>query len=496
MTPTQAWDQLRERSTELTALEGLMGLVEWDQQVMMPRAGALARGEQLSLLSGLHHDKVVDPALSDILGILSEADLDPIQAASVRNLGRTVARSARVPSELVRRGARIRAASFPAWAKAKGDDDFASFQPHLEELVAITKETIAHIKTDQADDYDVLLEAFDPGSTVADLDDMFGRLKPELGKLLDAIDGVEGPARLEGSWSVESQKRLHHEVAQALGFSYEQGRLDDSEHPFTVGIAPGDVRITTHIYPEGLLSGLSGTIHETGHGLYEQGIPLDLHSTPAGGAASFGLHESQSRFWENTIGRSRAFCVWLAPLLKKHVGQDFDVDALYGASNRVERSLIRVFADEATYNLHIAVRYDLERRIFSGELSAADLPEAWREAYRETLGVCSEDDEHGVLQDVHWAGGMFAYFPSYTLGNLYAASLGAKLLEERPQLWEEVERGEFAPTLAWLRSNIHHKAHLQDAPAIVEAAAGERDHVKDLVEYLWSRHGALHGVSR
>ncbi|MCP4808583.1 MAG: carboxypeptidase M32 [Proteobacteria bacterium] len=492
---TDAWTELSDRTTELKAIEGLMGMAEWDQQVMMPAAGSGARGAHMSLLSGLHHEKLTDDRVGELLETLTGGDLTETQSASVRNLQRDFDRATRVPAALVKRGAVVRAKAFPAWAEAKEASDFSQFSPHLAELIDIAKETVSAIDS-ESDPYDVLLAPFDPGSTVATLDPMFDRLGSELGTLLDALEDGEAPAKLEGPWDVAKQRSLHDEVATALGFDWKRGRLDNSEHPFTVGVHPTDVRITTHIYPEGLLSGLSGTVHEVGHGLYEQGIPTELSMTAAGSAASFGLHESQSRFWENTIGRSRAFSNWLSSRANKRLGTSFSGEELYGAANRVQRSLVRVFADEVTYNLHILVRYTLERRIFAGEVTVDELPDAWTDLYESTIGVRPGTAAEGVLQDVHWAGGMFAYFPSYTLGNLYAASLGATLVEEMPDLWDQVEAGEFQDILGWLRHNVHSRAHLADAPDIMAAAVGERDHVEDLVDYLWSRHGALHGVTR
>jgi carboxypeptidase Taq len=286
-------------------------------------------------------------------------------------------------------------------------------------------------------------------------------------------------------------------VAEALGYDFRGGRLDPAEHPFTSGHGPGDVRITTKIDPHDLLSGLGGTIHETGHALYEQGLPHEWAGTTASRPASFGLHESQSRFWENTIGRSRAFCEWLAARVAHCLpGVSVSGEALYRASNRVERGLIRTKADEVTYNLHIIIRFELELALFERTLTIADLPDAWNERYRSYLGVTPPDDAHGVLQDVHWSGASFGYFPSYTLGNLYSASLGAALEAEQPDVWQQVERGNFVPVLRFLRERVHSKGHLAEAPQIVREAAGERDHVDDLLAHLWNRHGRLYGVTR
>ena len=262
-------------------------------------------------------------------------------------------------------------------------------------------------------------------------------------------------------------------------------------------MGPGDVRITTHIDPKDLLNGLGSTIHEAGHALYEQGLPHQHAGTTVNRAASYGLHESQSRFWENFVGRSEPFCGWLeARLSECFEGSPITAADLYRASNRVERGLIRVAADEVTYNLHVIVRFEIEVALFEGRLKVADLPEAWNARYEEYLGVTPPDDARGVLQDVHWSGAAFGYFPSYTLGNLYAASLGATLEAKLPGLWEQVGRGEFGAVLESLRENVHQRGHIDDAPRILAAAVGERDHVEDLLAYLWGRHGKLYGLTR
>jgi len=292
-------------------------------------------------------------------------------------------------------------------------------------------------------------------------------------------------------------------VAKALGFDFDGGRLDRSEHPFSTGQGEGDVRITARLVPTDLLGGLGGTIHETGHGLYEQGLPHQHAGTTVREAASYGLHESQSRFWENYIGRSRPFASFLAKVaaevLTPHLaaGQSPpDAETIFRAQNRVERSLIRTQADEVTYNLHIIVRFELELAIFEEKLALEDVPAAWNEKYQRYLGITPPDDARGCLQDVHWSSGSFGYFPSYTLGNLYAASFGKTMERDLPGLWQGVERGDFAAPLAWLREKVHHRGHVLEAPEIVRDAVGDRDHVEDLLSYLWERVGTLYGVSR
>jgi len=284
-------------------------------------------------------------------------------------------------------------------------------------------------------------------------------------------------------------------VLETMGFRPADGRLDEAQHPFTVGIGPHDVRLTTHYYTDDLLGTLGGTIHEGGHGLYEQGLPMAWARTGLATAASFGLHESQSRFWENAIGRSLPFFRWLEPLLKAEwPALDITAEQLYGAANRVQPDLIRIKADEATYNLHIIVRFQLETALLEGRLQVAELPDAWNDAYERIVTVRPTDVVDGVLQDVHWASGLFGYFPSYTMGNLYAASFRRQMELDVPEMWTLVERGDFAPILGWMRQKVHERGHIVDAPQIVRDAVGDRDPVADLVDHLRERQGALYGI--
>jgi carboxypeptidase Taq len=312
--------------------------------------------------------------------------------------------------------------------------------------------------------------------------------------LLNELDGGTTPAPLGGSWDRVQQQALSEEVVAALGFDLGTGRLDEAQHPFTIKMSPHDVRLTTHYYEDDLINGLGGTIHETGHGLYEQGLPKNWFATGVGEAASLGLHESQSRFWENFIGRSLPFCTWLSRRIETHFGKQVDPMRLYQASNRVERSLVRTMADETTYNLHIIVRFQLEKALLDGDLGVNEAEAAWNEAYGRIVGVQATKPTDGILQDMHWSGGAFGYFPSYSLGNLYAASMGAKIQEELPSLWTQVEAGEFEPVLNWLRKHIHHRGHMAEAPELVKDAVGERDAVQDLMTQLRSRIGLAYGI--
>lgn len=494
MDSSTAWQTLRERVVDLSAINGIEGLLHWDQQVTMPRGGVSARGRQMALLAAVQHERVTDPRLREALDAATATT--PNERAAIRRLRREVDRAVRTPASLVRRLAAAQAEGHAAWVSARESEDFSGFAAPLSELLRLNRELVAATRTDQADPYDVLLERYDPGSTVRELDPMFARLAAGLGDLLGRLDGRPHPEGFTGTWSVAEQKGLHAAVVRDMGFDLdEHGRLDDSVHPFTVGLDPTDVRLTHHLYADKLLSGLGGTIHEAGHGLYEQGLPTQLADIGLATPAGYGLHESQSRFWENAIGRSQPFSVYLRRQMGAHLSGPLPTaEQIFGASNRVERSLIRVFADEVTYNLHIIVRYRLERALFSGELPVAELPGAWDELYGEVVGIRPSKPTDGVLQDVHWSSGLLAYFPSYTLGNLYAASFAATMEAELPQMWAQVEQGQFGEILGWLRRKVHARGHSADAPEIVRDAVGERDHVADLLASFERRHGVLYGV--
>lgn len=491
------WSALVAHLSEIEILEGVMGVLGWDEQTYMPPRAAELRGAQQALLSRLSHERITDERIGRWLEVLEgTASKDPVRAACVRNLGRTYRREKRVSPELVDKLARARSEGFQAWIEAKKTSRFDRFAPILQTLLDLSRERALAIDK-KRHPYEVLLEQFDPGTSVDGLRTTFARLRNGLVPLIEAIAKAEPLPALGGSWDVGRQWALSREVATTLGYDFEGGRLDESEHPFTTGQGQGDVRITAHLVANDLLSGLGGTIHETGHALYEQGLPNEHAGTTVREAASFGLHESQSRFWENFVGRSRPFSAWLATRIAAHFPESpVEVDRLYRALNRVEPGLIRVAADEVTYNLHIIIRFEIELALFEGTLKVKDLPEVWNAKYREYLGVSPPDDARGVLQDVHWSGGAFGYFPSYTLGNLYAASLGAAMQSEVPDLWAKVEGGDFAPILVWLREKVHRQGHFLEAPEIIRAAVGERDHVEDLLAYLWGRQGALYGVKR
>lgn len=500
------WQELSGLVGRMDALAGARGLLEWDQLCMMPPRAAAGRGEQLAALAAVYHEILISADLGRQLDMLEDA-LDavepgahPIQRAALRNLRRERVRAVRLPLKLVEALERARARGHQAWLAARKADDFALFQPALTEIVALTGEAAARLVEPGGHPYDAMLGVFEPGTRTAELGPLFERLAGELAPLLDALRGAGWPDASEGAtWPLpeEQQRALFLEVVEAMGFDFSAGRLDSAVHPFTSGMDPGDVRITARYDPGDLLSGLGTVLHEAGHGLYEQGVPAELLGTGVGRLLSTGVHESQSRFWENMIGRSRPFCGWVASRLQEHhPGRPWDAEVLFQALNRVRPGLIRVDADEVTYNLHVIIRYRLELGLVDGGLAVADLPDAWDAAYEDLLGIRAPSPLTGVLQDVHWAEGLLGYFPTYTLGTLYSASLARAMEQAVPDLWELVGRGDLSGVLGWLRQHVHRHAALLDGAELFAQAAPGRDPVEDFMGHLWARHGATRGLAR
>lgn len=502
------WPSFTEHVRKAELLSEIRALLEWDQLVTMPAGGAEGRALQSALLASLEHQGLVDPAFDELLSRLEEQGTDdPIRAAGLRNMRREHDRAVRVPASLVQAVEMARGRGHERWLAAREARNFELFRPALEEIVELSRTLAAlHMEGPRArgerpmeHPYDALMEAYEPGARVHLLKPLFGRLEKELRRLLSALGPLAGCGETP-DWpfdGVSEQRALCERVLRAMGFDLRAGRLDTAVHPFTSSLGPGDVRITTRFKEGVLLGGLGATLHEGGHGLYAQNLPNSLRGTGAGGPASLGLHESQSRYWENTIGSSLPFCKWIASILPPRPdARRWRAETLYAARNRVRPSPIRIEADEVTYNLHILIRFEMELALMERRLDVRDLEEAWNDAYESRLGLRPRDPVEGVLQDVHWAEGIFGYFPTYTLGNLYAASLGAAMSEELPMLWEDVAQGEFGTILQWMRERVHSKGHLHDASTIVELAAGKRDPVRDLMAYLWQRHGRLHSAVR
>ncbi len=495
------YDQFIERTREIGMLRAIGGTLGWDMKTQMPPKGAEARGEQMALLSGLIHEMATCPELGDALKKLSEADgLNPDQAANVREMSRMYDRAAKLPKSLIEEKTRARAEGQTIWKDARPKNDFAAFAPCLKRNVKLQRETAELLGYDD-NPYDALLDAYEPNATNASTNAMFDPIRKEAKPLLDAILGSSvrpDESLLTRPLSPRKQRRFGILAAKEIGFDFEAGRLDVSAHPFCSGSHPNDVRMTTRYDVNYPLSSFFAVLHEAGHGLYGQGLLTEHIYTPRGRSVSLGVHESQSRFWENSVGRSRPFWKRYLPKLKKAYGGAFDdvsLDDFYFAVNRATPGFIRVEADEITYNFHILLRFELENEMINGRIEVDNLPSAWNEKMRGYLGIDPPNDAMGVMQDIHWAFGGIGYFPTYTLGNLYAAQLLWKIRQDIPDLDDEIERGNFAGILEWLRERIHRQGMLYSSAELIKRATGEPPNGSYFVHYLREKYGSLYRLS-
>lgn len=457
-------ERLRRIIGVVVDLDGAAGLLGWDQQTYMPRGGAQGRAMQLATLRRLGHERLVSEETGEALQAAESEveglDPDSDEARLVRKVRRDFDKAKKVPADWVGEFSRVTALAHEDWEKARAEADFPRFRPHLEKILQLRRQ-YAEFFAPYDHVYDPLLDDFEPGMKTVEVKTVFDELRGEQVALIQEI--VERGSPVDDSvvhqrFEEEKQRDFGLEVAKALGYDFERGRQDKSVHPFTSGFGTGDVRITTRFDPQFLNTALFGTMHEAGHAMYEQGVNPEYDRTPLGTGASLALHESQSRMWENLVGRSRSFWVCFYPRLREVFPQQLkkvDLETFYRAINKVEPSLIRVEADEATYNLHIMVRFELEIQMMEGHLEATELPEAWNRKFEDFLGLVPPDDAKGVLQDVHWSGGMIGYFPTYALGNLVASQLWERIEEDIPDVRAAIERGEFQPLLGWLRENVH-----------------------------------------
>ncbi len=510
MTPERAYQELLAFQRETQYLASLGALAAWDQRTMIPRKGHPHRANQQAALARLLHQRLTDPRIGEWLEKVEGSPLvqDPLsdEAVNVRAWRLAYRRARAIPERLAVELARARSEGETAWESLRPKGDWAGFLPYLKRLLALVQEEasiLMEVGSDPLDPpfqepYDALLDGYEPGARARDLEPLFLELEEGLRPLLDRILGSPkrpDTAILRRPYPVEAQRALALELLAACGYDLEAGRLDPTAHPFAIGIGPGDVRITTRYYEDRFNSAIFGTLHEMGHALYEQGLPPEHWGTPLGEAASLGIHESQSRTWENLVGRSRGFWVRFFPRAQALFPslQDVDLEAFHFAVNAVEPSLIRVEADEVTYNLHILVRFGLELALFRGKLAPEDLPGAWEEAYKAYLGVTPKDHKDGVMQDVHWSAGMFGYFPTYTLGNLYAAQFFQKAEGDLGPLEPLFAQGEFRPFLEWTRAHIHKEGSRYRPRALVERVTGSPPSARAFLEYLEAKYGALYG---
>ena len=497
-----AYDELLERLRDIDLIGQIGGLVSWDQEVLMPPKAASLRAEQLAWISKTGHQRLTNPRIGKLLDKLETTDnLDDVQAANVRLARESYDKATKLPTEFVEEMAKHRSRAQISWSEARAKDDFSIFRDDLAKSIDLARRKADYLGYDELR-YDALLDIYESGLTVARVDPLFAGLRDDVAPLIKAV--VESGNRPDiswvedNSWEQPGQEALSQGVSEAIGFDFSAGRRDASTHPFCGGPNPDDVRWTTRYSESDPFGSLYGSMHETGHGTYEQGRRRDLDFQPAGEANGLGVHESQSRLWENQVGRSREFCEWALPLWQKHFPQNMDgVDSetLWQAVNLVEPSLIRVEADEATYNVHIMIRYELEKKLIAGDLEIDDLPDAWDDMYEEFLGIRAPNRALGVLQDIHWSMGAFGYFPTYTLGNLYAAQLLAAAREDLPDHDEQMRRGEFTPLLDWMREHVHQRGSILEPADLIKEATGSPPSPDAFVDYLKDKVEQLYGVS-
>jgi carboxypeptidase Taq len=475
MTSNTAYARLEGRFAKLSHLDQAAGFLHWDMSAVMPDGGAESRGEQLASLASLSHDLLVAPEVSDWLEAAEQEGLEDWQAANLREMRRDWLHASAVPADLVEKLSRAGSACEMVWRKARPASDFKSVIEPLTKMFDLTREA-AEIKSQAlgVSPYDALLDQYEPGGRSADIARIFEDIAGFLPGFLAEVLTKQGtaPAALDGPFPRDIQKVVGLEMMKTLGFDFEHGRLDQSAHPFCGG-TPDDVRITTR-YDEGdFITSLFGVIHETGHALYEQGLPRDWRHQPVGRARGMSVHESQSLLMEMQACRSRAFFRFVAPKLAETFGRKWDADALYDATMRVEPGFIRVDADEVTYPAHVILRFRLEQALIAQELKIADLPAAWNEGMRDLLGITPPDDRRGCLQDIHWYDGAIGYFPTYTLGAMTAAQLFDAASKALPDLEGDLAAGRFAPLLGWLRTNVHAKASRYSTDELLRQATGK-----------------------
>lgn len=501
MSPSPRLAALKTRLADVHHLHMAAAVLDWDQQTYMPPGGVYARSEQKAVLARLAHELFTADETGSLLAA-SEAEGAPPEsddAALLRMARRDFDLATRLPASLVSELSRVTSLAQEEWAKARAASDYAAFAPWLQQILELERRVAAALRPGGRI-YDALLDQYEPGMTAARLDTLFAGLKTGIVPLVRAIAGNAEAADdvvLHREYDEEQQRLFAEEVLRQCGYDFSRGRQDRSVHPFCTHFSQGDVRITTR-YDRHFLSGaLFGSLHEMGHGLYEQGVSPALEGTLLSSGASLGLHESQSRLWENLVGRSRGFWSRYFPRLREYFPAslaDVTPEQFYRAINRSAPSLIRVEADEVTYNLHILLRYELENALLEERLSVADAPAAWNVKMEELLGVTPPNDREGILQDVHWSIGIFGYFPTYTLGNVLSVQLYERAVAAVPEIPAAIERGEFAPLLSWLREHVHAHGRKYLPDELIRRAAGEELSTGPYLRYLQAKFGELYGM--
>lgn len=503
MNAEAAYAELIRRSKEAAVLGSCGAVLGWDERTYMPHEGSAFRSDQMALLARLTHEMATDPKIGECLatveGTYLVTDPESPEAINVREIRRSYDRAVKLPKDLVEELARVTTRAQQVWQEARAKNDFPAFLPWLEQITRL-KRREAEAVGFKEHPYDALLDEYEPGATAAEVRKVFAALSTDLIPLISAIaQSARKPRRevLEREYPVEVQQQFARGAAEAIGFNFQAGRLDVTTHPFCSGIGPGDCRITTRYNPRFFNEAFFGVLHETGHGIYDQGLLAEHFGTPLGTYCSLGIHESQSRLWENQVGRGQPFWEHFYPRLQQAFPgslKDVRLDDFYFAINESRPSLIRVEADEATYNLHIILRFELELSLLTGDLKPADLPGAWTERFEKMFALAPPDDRRGCLQDIHWSVGGFGYFPTYTLGNLYAAQFMNAARSQLPGLEDGFVRGEFAPLKQWLNEKVHRPGRSFRSSELCRRVTGQGLRHGPLIEYLRDKYGRLYDL--
>ncbi|HEV7133130.1 MAG TPA: carboxypeptidase M32 [Gaiellaceae bacterium] len=491
-----ALERLKSRLTDVNALDAVSGLLVWDQRTIMPPAGGSHRGDHIARLQRMSHELFTDPEtgrlLDELRSVEDSLDPDSDDAATIRVARRDYEKAVRVPSELRAEMARASADSVPTWIEAKATSNYDLFLPVLERNIELRMRYIACFEA-SGEPYDILLDDFEPEMKSAEVTRIFAEIRDELVPLIASLrDREVDDSFLTGDYPIDAQIALDHEVIDLFGHRPGTWRLDQTEHPFASGAGIDDIRITTHYYPDAPKS-LFSTMHEYGHGLYQHQLPREIAHLPIGQAASLGIHESQSRLWENLVGRSLPFWRFFYPRVQATFPdalKGVDLDRFLAGINKAEPSLIRIEADEVTYGMHVILRFELEQDIVNGRVALRDLPERWAEKMHEYLGIEVPDHAHGVLQDVHWGAGLIGYFSTYLLGTVMSVQIWEKAVEDMPDLEDQIERGEFTALREWLGANVHSHARKLPPQEVLRRATGSTIDAKPYLAYLAKKYGA------
>jgi carboxypeptidase Taq len=498
----EKFNLLKQKYSEVADISSATSVLHWDQQVYMPRGGGAARARAISALEELAHRKFTAPETGKLIAETYDwaqaLGHDSFEASYLRAVKRDYDQAAKLPAEFVAEFSKTVSEAIGAWTQARADSNFGAFAPWLEKILElnIKKAEILGFKNSP---YDALLDLYEPGIKKEHIEPLFSELAKGLKPIMKSISANAVAVSndcLRGDFDEDAQLRLANEIVRDLGYDLERGRQDRSAHPFTIDFSINDVRITTRTIKNQFTAAIYGSIHECGHALYGQGSPQEFEGTPLSGGASLGVHESQSRFWENVVGRSLGFCKWVLPKYRKHFPGKFDAlspEDLYKAVNKSAPSFIRVEADEVTYNLHIMLRFEIETMLLERKLKVADAPEFWNARMKDYFGLTPKKASDGILQDIHWSMGSMGYFPTYTLGNLLSAQISEKISQELGGTEARIEKGDFKPILAWLRKNIHAHGRKYLPDELLKKAINDQLRVEPFLDYIRNKYSKIYG---